>query len=290
MNAYSIADLLPGVQDFGIIRQKTDVLSGTYMGNNIVMTHLWSDHLFLASTNDMVTAPHLISVGINEPHNTRVLTSLVKPGDVFVDIGANVGYFSVLAGWRAAPDGEIWAFEPNPELVKTLSDNLFINGYKDMMRLHRIALSDKTGSAQMRIFPGYEATSSIREMSDDFIVHTANETGRESHLIDVELATLDGLMHGVAKIDVLKIDAEGHEPAIMRGAEAILRRSPDVKILMEFVPPIMGIDVTREHVKFLRNLGFSFNVIQFDGMIRPNVEDAELLASDFFDILLIKNL
>jgi FkbM family methyltransferase len=289
MIARSIAEVLPDVTDFGEIPQKSDIMGGVYMGNNVVMTKLWTGHMFLASTNDMITAPHLINIGINEPHNTRAMVSLVKPGDVVVDIGANVGYFSVLAGWRATPGGQIWVFEPNPNLVSILSDNLCINGFKGMMKLHRKALSDRSGTTQMRIFPGYEATSSIREMSEEFIRRTADETGRESHLIDVELATLDDLMCDVLEIHVMKIDAEGHEPAIMRGAEKILRRSANLKIVMEFVPPIMGVEETKGHVSFLRSLGFTFNAIQFDGLIRPNIQDDELLSTKFLDILLTKN-
>jgi GTP-binding protein len=60
------------------------------------MTRIWSGHMMMVHTDDMIVAPHLVNIGINEPHNTRILVSLIKPGDVFVDVGANVGYFSVL--------------------------------------------------------------------------------------------------------------------------------------------------------------------------------------------------
>jgi FkbM family methyltransferase len=288
MAAMSIQEVIPGVSDFGVVPQKLDAMSGVYMGGNVVMTKIWSGHLFLAFTNDMITTPHLISIGMNEPHNTRALLSLVKAGDVVVDIGANVGYFSVLAGWKANPDGQIWAFEPNPNVYGILSDNLFINGYKGMMKLCRKALSDRSGKTNMRIFPGYEATSSIREMSDEFVRHTADETGRESHLIEVETVTLDEVMADVPEIHFMKIDAEGHEPAIMRGAEAILRRSNNIKILMEFVPPIMGAAATRDHIDFLRRLGFVFHHIQFDGNIMANINDDYLMNSNFLDLILVK--
>ena len=284
----SISEVVPGVQDFGAVPNKSDLMNGVYMGNNVIITKIWSGHLFLAFTNDMITTPHLVSIGVNEPHNTRALVSLAKPGDVIVDIGANVGYFSVLAGWKAYPGGQLWAFEPNPAVYNILSDNLFINGYKGMMHLHRKALSDRSGSIQMRIFPGYEATSSIRDIPDAFIKLTESETGRNSRLIDVEMITLDEVMADVRHIDIMKIDAEGYEPQIMRGAEAILRRSGSLKILMEFVPSIMGADATQEHVHFLRRLGFSFHHIQFNGLIRPNISDKELYDADFLDLLLTK--
>lgn len=290
MKPSGIENVITGAVDFGEIPNRPDMMSGVYMGDGIVMTKLWSGHPFLAFTGDMITAPHLINSGVNEAHNSRTFVSLVRPGDVVVDVGASVGYFSVLAGWRANPGGRIWAFEPNPKAYNILSDNLFINGYKEMMTLHRAALSDRTGSAPMRIFPGYEATSSIRDMPDAFIEHTARETGRQSHVIEVETKTLDEVMRDVPEIDVMKIDAEGHEPAIMRGAEKILRRSSGIKIIMEFVPPIMGRDAAGEHVEFLRHLGFAFHHIAFDGSIRPNLGLEEMLDSPFLDLLLIRNM
>ncbi len=73
MTACSIQDIIPDIVDFGIVPQKSDVLSSAYMGNNVSMTKLWSGHLFFTFTNDMITAPHLINIGMNEPHNTRAL-------------------------------------------------------------------------------------------------------------------------------------------------------------------------------------------------------------------------
>lgn len=288
MTSRSVGELVPGYCDFGPIPPKEEQLSGVYTGLNTVMTKLWSGHLFFANTNDMITAPHLINIGINEPHMTRTLMSLVRPGNVVVDVGANVGYFSVLGAWRSHPGGQVWAFEPIPSIYRLLSDNLFVSGYKGAARLHRAALSDRRGTAQLRVFPGYEATSSIRPISDDYIRHTAAETGRESHLVEVDLVTLDEVMADVPEIDVMKIDAEGHEPEIIRGAVKIIERSKGLKILMEFVPHTMGEQGTRDHVALLRALGFAFHLIRDDGSIQADLEDRELFAASFMDLLLIR--
>ncbi len=148
------------------------------MGNESVMTRLWTGHIFLASTSDIIVTPHLINIGVNEPHVTRTLVSLIGPGDVVVDVGANVSYYSVLAGWRAHPGEQVWSFEPNPRAFALLSDNMTMTGHAAMAQRWPVALSDHAGTASLRIFPGYEATSTIRVVPEAYVRHTERETGR----------------------------------------------------------------------------------------------------------------
>lgn len=288
MTRLALRDIVTGAQDFGPIPEKADRMSAVYMGQDRVMTRLWSGHRFLASTRDMIVTPHLIDLGVNEPHVTRTLMSLIGPGDVVVDVGANVGYYSVLAGWRAHPDGQVWSFEPNPRAFALLSDNMTMTGHAAMARRWPVALSDRAGTAALRIFPGYEATSTIRAVPEAFVSHTERETGRVSHVIDVELLRLDDAMRDVPAINVMKIDAEGHEPAIIAGAQEILRRSRTVKIVMEFVPPIMDAGDTRGMLRTIRDTGFSIYRIEHDSSFTAQPDDDALMAIPFSDLLLVR--
>jgi FkbM family methyltransferase len=283
-----INDVLPDVAEFPEIPAKSDPFGGVYMGDGIVMTRLWTEHLFLTSSGDMIVTPHLLSLGMNEPHNTRILMSVTNPGDVFVDIGANVGYFTVLGAWRAYPGGQVWAFEPIPKLYRIMSDNLHNNGFSMMAERRQLGLSDRTGVAQLRIFEGYEATSTMRELSADFISVTEQQTGRQSHVIDCNIVRLDDEMSDVKEINVLKIDAEGHEPSIIRGAQKILARSGNIRIVMEFVPSIMGEVEAAAHLKLLRDLDFSIFRIESDASLIEFRDDNELMAIPFSDLLLVK--
>lgn len=289
MTRCALADIVAGTQDFGPIPEKADRLAAVYMGNDSIMTRLWSGHKFLASTSDIIVTPHLIDGGVIEPHLTRTLVSLIRPGEVVVDIGANVGYYSVLAAWRAYPDGEIWSFEPNPHAYALLSDNMTMTGHAMMARRRAVALSDHSGTATLRIFPGYEATSTIRAVPEAFVSHTAKETGRTSHTVDVELVPLDHAMRDIAAVDVIKIDAEGHEPAIIAGAQEILGRSRDVKIVMEFVPPIMEAGEARSMLSTLRNAGFDIYRIEHDFSFILQSDDDALMAIPFSDLLLVRH-
>ena len=288
MAQFELSEILPEYSDFGPIPERQEKLAGVYMGNNVVLTRIWLDHQMMVYTGDMIVSPHLINIGVNEPHVTRLIVSLTRPGDVFVDVGANVGYYSVLAGWQCYPDGQVWAIEPNPNIYPLLSDNIRNNGYAEIAHRRQIALSDRVGTAPLRIFKGYEATSTIRDVPEAFIEHTRVETGRESYVIDIAVTTLDALMADVPKIDVMKIDVEGHEPAMIRGALGILARSPSIKIIMEFVPPIMGPEASRELIGLLRGLDFLIYRIETEGTFTLQDDDETLLQTPFADLLLFR--
>ncbi len=288
MRSHVLEDLLPDYLDFGPIPAKTDPFGGVFMGGTTVMTRLWTQQMIKVSTEDMIVTPYLLSLGFNEPHVTRFLLSVSRPGQVFVDIGANVGYYSILGGLRVHPGGEVWSFEPLPDLYAMMSDNMVMNGYSPMARRHCLALSDHEGTADLRIFDGYLATSTLRQPSEDFIANTEKETGRKSRTLKVNLARLDDVMRDVAAINVMKIDAEGHEPAIIRGAEQILGRSANARIVMEFVPPTMGRAESMDLLALVRRLGFSIFVLEADYSVISFDTDAELVDRNFSDLLLLR--
>jgi FkbM family methyltransferase len=288
MTSLRLEDIDPSLRDFGEIPQKSPTMSGVYFGDRVLMTRIWSGHMMMVHTDDMIVAPHLVNIGINEPHNTRILVSLIKPGDVFVDVGANVGYFSVLGAWRAYPGGQVWSFEPNPKVFSILSDNLTVNGYADMAHRWPAAASDQAGERSLRIFPGYVATSTMRDVPEDYLRFTERETGRKSHVIDVDAVRLDEAMRDVPAIDVMKIDAEGHELHVLRGAREIVSRSPDLKIVMEFNPSMLGADGARDLVELVRTLGFDTYAIEHDATLTRMADEEALLEAAFLDLLLVR--
>lgn len=288
MKQIRISDIFPDIVELPDPAAKVPSLSGVYMGNDCVLTRMYSNHLINVSTNDLIVGPHLINLGFNEPHNTKILTSITQPGDVFVDVGANIGYFSVLAAWRSYPGGSVWAFEPQPSMYRLLADNLALNGFGGMSHTHCVALSDRTSTMQMRTFPGYLATSSMREMSEAFIAFTEASTGRKSETIEVSTLRLDDVMKDVPEIHVMKIDVEGHEPEVIRGAFEIISRSPRIKIVMEFFPALMASEVAHKHLTFFRDLGFSIFRIETDGTLTKHDSDRVLLECGFSDLLLAR--
>ena len=201
-------------------------LQGVYVGDGVMLTRNWLDQLMYVSSTDLIVTPHLLNLGYCEPHLTKVLMSLLQPGQVFVDIGANVGYYSVLGGRAVHPGGTVHAFEPNPAIHRLLADNLEVNGFAPSAIPHRLALSDRAGTAPLLVFEGRTAAATLRPVSAAYAEAFGARTGRTTHAVAVETLRLDDVLAAVPEVHLIKLDAEGHEPAILRGGTELLRRSP----------------------------------------------------------------
>jgi FkbM family methyltransferase len=144
---------------------------------------------------------------------------------VFVDIGANVGIHTLHAARLVGATGVVHAFEPDPKTFEILTQNVQANGLQASIQLHQQALLDRNGELPLYRAAGMSTWNSV----------FAGNDGRPS--VIVPCVTLDEALAGTSRIDVIKLDAEGAEPAILRGMNRILERNPDILILMEYAPP-----------------------------------------------------
>ena len=164
--------------------------------------------------------------GLPEPGMTRLFASLIQPGMVVVDIGAHIGIYTLFALRHLSGHGRLYSFEPTPKTHALLRDNVQVNGFLEsgVVRLDPRALSDHAGMATFTAYPNNSGHNSL----------FAGTTPGES--FTVETVTLDAALAGESRIDVIKIDAEGSEPFILRGMTRILATSPGLRIFVEFAP------------------------------------------------------
>ncbi len=164
--------------------------------------------------------------GLPEPGMMRLFTSLVKPGMVVVDIGAHIGIYTLYALRQLSGHGRVYSFEPTPRTFGLLHDNVQVNGFLEsgMVRFDRRAVSDRAGAAT---FTAYANNSGHNTL---FASETVGET------LTVETVSLDEALAHEQRVDVIKIDAEGGEPFILRGMTRILATNPEVRIFVEFGP------------------------------------------------------
>jgi FkbM family methyltransferase len=156
--------------------------------------------------------------GVFDPCVTEALHRLIDPGDVVVDVGANVGYMTSLAAVRAGREGKVLAFEPHPRVYELLVRNAAgwrKAGAGDSVELHRAALSDRKGEGTLVAGPSFDANMGLAALASV----EAAATGSES--ITVPLARLDGIA-GTERVGLLKVDVEGHEVEVLRGASQLL--------------------------------------------------------------------
>lgn len=176
----------------------------------------WGVDLTVSATDAI---GYSILVGrVFDPCVTEAIHRLIDPGDLVVDVGANVGYLTSLAAVRAGPLGRVIAVEPHPAVFGLLSSN--VEAWRADPRvapieLHRLALSDRAGHGRLVTGPTFDQNMGLATLGSD----AANGLDSE----EVELRRLDGLLAD-SRIGVLKIDVEGHEPEVLRGAGSLLER------------------------------------------------------------------
>ena len=166
--------------------------------------------------------------GLFEKEECRFVTGFLKPGMVFLDIGANIGQYTLLAAHRVGPTGRVYSFEPSGRMYSELQYNVALNNLSDNCFLNQVAVSEKKGSAQLsRYEPGAEVFGSLGNQ------HWANRSIVGSE--EVKTITLDAyvLENHIPKIDLIKIDIEGGELPALRGAERILSQPDAPTIVLE---------------------------------------------------------
>jgi FkbM family methyltransferase len=146
----------------------------------------------------------------------RILETLVRKGDHVVDIGASWGFYTWQLIRLVGSHGRVTAIEPNPETLPSLSE---IRGRRPNVVIHPVALSDQTGEAELHI-----PLLDDHEFSELGSMAVPRERAGVPHRsVRVRRERLDALL-GAADVAFVKCDVEGHELAVLRGADAILRR------------------------------------------------------------------
>jgi len=160
-----------------------------------------------------------------ERYETRLFRKLVTRGMTVVDIGANVGYYTLLAARLVGDKGKVFAFEPEPENYALLVRNIELNGYRNVIPVRK-AISSQTGKADLFL---------------------NRETGAHGFLPDregvigimpVETVSLDKYFKGIEHpIDIIKIDVEGAELEVLLGMQNIIKNNDNLKIFTELFWP-----------------------------------------------------
>ncbi|MGO8873704.1 MAG: FkbM family methyltransferase [Acidimicrobiales bacterium] len=218
--------------------------------------------------DDGAIGSFLRRTGTYEPDVTAAVRHHLRPGDCFVDVGASFGYFSALAGTIVGPTGRVVAVEPGPQNQSLLLLNLAANGVLTA-EVHQAALSDAEGVFR---YGRSGANGTILPFDGD-----------PTHVGSYDLVratTLDRLV-GSAPVDMVKIDVEGAEGRVLRGAGALLGdRAP--LLVFEFSPP--SLEVTSEMsggelLELLRRHGYSFDIVGHDPARRTAKAVGEILAA-----------
>ncbi len=164
--------------------------------------------------------------GLPEPGTVKLFQELVKPGMVVADVGAHIGVFTLYALRAMNGQGKIFSFEPSPQTMKLLRDNVQVNGFLELgvVRFLPLAAAGESGEADLTVY------------GENSGHNTLFGTGTGGEMVRVQTMTLDEALAEEPRLDIVKIDAEGAEPGILRGMNNLLARNPGMHILLEFAP------------------------------------------------------
>lgn len=219
--------------------------------------------LFLDPTDAVISGS--LALGIYEPGTTRQWKALLRHATCALDVGANIGYFTLLAA-EAMPKGRIIAFEPEPIARSFLERSVKEGGLENQVTTLSCALGQHKGEETFHLHP----TNKGR--------HTLLPNGDSTKEIRVSVERLDDILHtlGDPHIDAIKIDVEGFEPDVIAGATTMISRDHPV-ILFEIVPGRLrerGVDP----IAFLRtftDLGYALSLINEDSGELSQIETSD---------------
>lgn len=239
-----------------------------YLGNQRALTTTERGHIMYVQTTDLSLAPWIMLNGVWEEACTEIFCQLVQPGMTVVEIGANIGYFTLLAAERVGPSGRVHAFEPDPANYELLRDNVEVNGFGGRVTLHREAIADREGRATFYGTTKHRGNGSLIERLDQL-----GDNSGEVVPFEVAVATLDSF--DFSEVDVLKIDAEGSEPFIFRGGSETIARSPRLTAIVEYWPKFFA-KAGEDAAEFLREREREgFTIARIAGR-----KDAQVVPSD----------
>ena len=201
-----------------------------------------------------------------EPSTTKIFEKVVKKGDTVVDLGANIGYFTLLAAKLVGKEGKVYSFEPEPRNYNYLLKNIEINGYSNVVAVQK-AVSDKTGKTKLYICP-YDSGHHTINQYDGIKAYNPDFIGDKKEFVEVEMVTLDDFFEAKnLSIDVMKMDVEGAEMLALLGMDRVIKESGKLKMFVEFFPLLireMGGSPEEFIRRFLEDYHFSMFIIPGD--------------------------
>lgn len=256
------------------------------------LTRIFTGQKMYVDIRDVSLAPHLMLDGMWEPETTTLFQRIIRADDVVFDIGANFGYYSLLAATLIKPEpGEtsLHMFEANPELVPLLEKSISVNGMDNYTKLNNVAVAEKKGKAKLNV---------ARRLWGGSTIHTVKERREYQDIKDVfdrsyevEMITIDDYckQNKIDRVTFMKIDVEGVEDRVYVGMRETVKNNPDLRLLIEFT-----FDAYKDEKGYFKQLGDDFAymyLVKPDGSLEEVDRDKGLtkMNNHEFSMLLLSH-
>lgn len=223
-----------------------------WIANNFIVSKLRQNFTEINGQKmflDSKDALNLSTQGVYDPLETEIIKKTLKKGDIAIDLGANIGYYTLLFAKLVGETGKVFAFEPEPSNVELIKKNLAINGHHNVV-VEQKAVSDKSGKAKL-----YSNGSVLT-------IQNASNPHKIQKPILVDAVSLEDYFKKRCKsIDFIKMDIEGAEYFALKGMRSLLEKNEKIKMIIEFAPCFLknaGVK-PEEYLELLKNYGFALN-------------------------------
>ncbi len=190
-----------------------------FLGNNTLLCQVLGGRKLFTVADDVGFTPHMIFDGYWEFWLSKYFALAIHPGDAVLDIGANQGYYTILAGDLVGPEGKVIAIEPNPEVHSRLVSSAQVNGFGDRVEARNVAVSldGQAGAAQFWVPHGDSKNARFFFPGDDRGLMESL-----GHVIEVEAVRLD--VDSFERVDFVKVDVEGAELSVLQQLRPIIEK------------------------------------------------------------------
>jgi FkbM family methyltransferase len=158
---------------------------------------------------------------VTDREERKLLCRWVERGDTVVDVGANIGTYSRYLAGLVGPEGKVVAFEPAATNFKYLQRNTV---HLPQVTTINAAVGEKSGQTKLYLSP---------ELNVD---HQMYDNGEGRSSVAVNLVSLDAFFKPATKVHLLKIDVQGYELQVLKGAKRLIEENPQIKLILEFWP------------------------------------------------------
>lgn len=206
--------------------------------NKLKKVNIFGKYKFFYLKNDKYIGQR-VALGKYEPYETKLILRQTKTGDTVVDVGANIGYYTILLADKVGKTGKVYAFEPDEISFEILLKNIKENNLKNIEAINA-ALGSKIGKLK------------LHKSKENFGDHKLY--GRDKDIEKVKIINLDDYLKNI-KINLMKIDTQGWEPEVIEGAKNIISKNKPT-IFMEYSPAsyIQAKLDGQKMMKFLRSV------------------------------------
>jgi len=202
-----------------------------------------------------------------EPSVVKVASDILRPGDIAVDVGANVGFLTRQFAMKVGRKGGVFAFEPDPDIFEHLQFN---TQRFPQVALAQTAMSDNCGTSTLYLHPMSAMSNSLVNAWED------------ARALPVHTSTFDAWVSdaNLGRLSLIKIDVEGAEPLVLRGMRATLASALKPHVILEFCPKnLRGRAAEEEIFEILTDNGYEVQCIDQHGGLRRVHRPADVYAT-----------